>query len=305
MVSHTKSPLYTRFAPSPTGRLHLGHAYAALVAHETASALGGEALLRIEDLDQGRARAAFEAAIFEDLAWLGLSFAPSPWKQSERLSAYAQAIEQLTEMGLTYPCFCTRAETRRAAELGGAPHTDDKDNPFGPVYPGTCRPLSEETRAARLQEGASFALRLNMAAALEAVSRLDRKMAFTEAFAPGPRRRAADPSRAGDIVLARKDLGTSYHVAVVVDDAAQGITHVTRGEDLLASTHIHVLLQCLLGLETPIYGHHGLVRDDEGRRLAKRDEARSIHHFREDGLSPAEVLALLPPLPDLTAITSR
>ena len=291
------SRIRTRFAPSPTGFLHLGHAYAAQVAYELTRNLGGEALLRIEDLDTGRTRDAFEKAIYEDLEWLGLHFKEPLSKQSVRLPTFEAAIQRLTDLGLTYRCYCTRAETRRASGLGGAPHADDIENPFGPVYPGTCKNLTPSDRKEREAEGRPYALRLHMDRATT-MARAKGPMQFFEALFGAPDWIDARPDPAGDIVLARKDLGVSYHIAVVVDDAAQEISHVTRGEDLFPSTHIHVLLQRLLRLPTPVYGHHVLVLDDTGKRLAKRDDARSIRTLREDGVSKNEVLARLPALPD-------
>jgi glutamyl-Q tRNA(Asp) synthetase len=274
-----------RFAPSPTGLLHLGHAFSAITAHDSARAAGGRFLLRIEDIDRARCRAAFEDAILEDLAWLGLSWERPVMRQSERGAAYAAALARLQGMGLLYPCDCTRADIAAAmsAPQEGAP------GPDGPVYPGTCR-----GRAGVGADGRPAALRLDMARALEAVG--DAALWFEEIGA-GPEGEtgrievAPDALRrsVGDVAVARKGMGASYHLCVVVDDAAQGVTHVTRGRDLFAATPIHRLLQALLGLPTPIYRHHRLIRDEGGRRLAKRDDARAIAAFRRDGAAPEEL----------------
>jgi glutamyl-Q tRNA(Asp) synthetase len=270
----------TRFAPSPTGLMHLGNAHAALFAWHAARRAGGRFLLRIEDIDGGRCRAEFEAALYEDLAWLGLCWEEPVRRQSEHLSDYADALARLDARGLLYPCFCTRKEIQaEIARAGGAPH-----GPDGPVYPGTCRMLSRPRRERRRAEAGSFALRLDAerAAALAGPLRW-RDVARGDI--------PAAPRAFGDVVLARKDVPTSYHLAVTVDDALQGVTLVTRGEDLLAATHIHRLLQALLGLPTPLYHHHRLLRDAEGARLAKRDGAATIRGLREAGMSPAEVRA--------------
>jgi glutamyl-Q tRNA(Asp) synthetase len=275
--------MITRFAPSPTGLLHLGHAFSALTAWEMARAAGGRFLLRIEDIDGPRCRPAFEAAIFEDLGWLGLDWPRPVMRQSERLPAYALALDRLARMGLAYPCSCTRADIRAAL---GAPQ-EGAPGPEGPPYPGTCRGRSMESHRP------GDAIRLDLARALD----LAGPLAFTET---GPAHAgcheiapAAMLAGVGDVVLARKDIATSYHLAVVVDDAAQGVTDVVRGEDLFTATPIHVLLQRLLGLPTPRYHHHRLIRDETGRRLAKRDDARAIRHFRDEGLSPADLRAMV------------
>ncbi len=270
----------TRFAPSPTGLLHLGHAYAALFAAQAAE--GGRFLLRIEDLDQGRARPAYEAAIERDLTWLGLDWPRPVMRQSERQAVYAVALEWLRAAGLVYPCFCTRAQIRaEIAAAGQAPQ-----GPEGPLYPGTCRGLDPGEVAERLQAGEAPAWRLDVASAAARAGTLtwvDR----------GRGLQRAEPGLLGDVVLARKDLGASYHLAVVLDDAAQAITLVTRGEDLFAATHLHRLLQVLLGLPEPEWWHHRLIADESGKRLAKRDDARSLEHLREQGWTPARVRAEL------------
>ena len=279
-------PVVTRFAPSPTGLLHLGHAHAALFAWRAAEAVGGRFLLRIEDIDIGRCRPEFETAILEDLAWLGLTWETPVRRQSEHQADYRAALTRLEATGLLYPCFCTRKEIRAEIERAGrAPH-----GPDGPLYPGTCRRLAPETRRDRRAAGEDHALRLDVARALEAVA-AQGPLNWREGSRPQSPVRA-EPGRAGDVVLARKDTANSYHLAVTVDDALQGVTLVTRGEDLFEATHVHRLLQALLGLPVPDWHHHGLIADDAGRRLAKRDDARSLRALREAGHSPAEVRAM-------------
>lgn len=271
----------TRFAPSPTGRLHLGHAFSAFFAHEAARVHGGRFLLRIEDIDPGRCRPEFDSGIVEDLAWLGLQWEEPVCRQSERLDAYAAALDALRRRGLLYPCFCTRKDIQREIDAAGhAPH-----GPNGPVYPGVCRRLSHDEQAQRIARGAPHALRLRMDRAKEVAGPL----AFTEAAAG---RVTVDALSFGDAVLARKDAAASYHLAVVVDDAAQGVTTVTRGEDLLPTTHLHRVLQALLGLPEPAYAHHGLLTDADGKRLAKRDGGLTVRSLREAGHTPAAVRAM-------------
>ncbi len=276
-----KSALVTRFAPSPTGYLHLGHAHSALVGWRAARAAGGRFLLRIEDIDKGRCRPEFEAAILEDLAWLGLDWEAPPRRQSDHMADYAGALERLDAEGLLYPCFCTRKEIRaEIARAAQAPH-----GPEGPLYPGTCRALSADQRRARRAQGEAYALRLDMARAAARAGPLawsDRARGEVE----------ADPRSLGDVVLARKDAATSYHLAVTLDDALQGVTLVTRGTDLFHATHVHRLLQALLGLPVPEWHHHGLIADETGARLAKRSDALSIRALRKVGKSPVEVRAL-------------
>ncbi|WP_294930539.1 tRNA glutamyl-Q(34) synthetase GluQRS [uncultured Paracoccus sp.] len=271
----------TRFAPSPTGPLHLGHAFAALIAAQLADP--GEFLLRIEDIDRARSRAAYEAAILDDLRWLGLTWPEPVMRQSERLPAYRAALDRLGAKGLIYPCKCRRADIRAAlsAPQEGAPVI----GPDGPVYPGTCRHRGMD------QAAPEDALRLNAARALDLLG-LDGLAFRDENIAPGtPHRmtRAQFLAQVGDIVLARRGMGTSYHLSVVVDDAAQGITLVTRGADLLDSTFIHILLQKLLDLPLPRYHHHRLIRDEQGKRLAKRDDARAISLYRAEGAGPRDI----------------
>jgi glutamyl-Q tRNA(Asp) synthetase len=278
----------TRFAPSPTGWLHLGHAYAAVFAHEEARLEGGRFLVRLDDLDLTRVRPAYEEAIFEDLAWLGLSWEEPVRKQSDHFEEYRAALRQLEALGLLYPCFCTRREIQEEiARAGLAPQ-----GPDGPLYPGTCRQLSPAEVAARFAAGRDYAMRLDMA---KAVALAGKDLEWLD-LQHG--RFIADPSPLGDVVLSRKDTPTSYHLAVVVDDAAQAITLVTRGEDLLPSTHLHRVLQALLGLPVPVWKHHRLITDEAGRRLAKRDDARSLRSLREAGWTPDQVRAAIgvPPL---------
>jgi glutamyl-Q tRNA(Asp) synthetase len=271
----------TRFAPSPTGRLHLGHVLAARVARELARRAGGEFLLRHEDIDGPRVREEFYREIEEDLLWLGLGWDGDPLRQTARTAAYDAALAGLRGRGLVYPCFCTRREIREEiSRSASAPQ-----GPEGPVYPGICRVLPADAAEEKLRSGAPHAWRLDAAkAAAEAGPLTFRDLRFGTI--------SVAPALLGDVVLARKDIGTAYHLAVVIDDAFQEISHVTRGEDLLSSTHAHRLLQALLGLPEPVYLHHPLVRDVAGKRLAKRDDALSIRHFREAGLPPAEILAM-------------
>jgi glutamyl-Q tRNA(Asp) synthetase len=268
----------TRFAPSPTGLLHLGHAHAALAAWRA----GDRCLLRIEDIDATRCRQEFTAAILEDLGWLGLRWEGRPRRQSEHMPEYQRALDRLAGRGLLYPCFCTRrAIAREVAAADGAPQ-----GPDGPLYPGTCRRLPPAERAGRIARGDPFALRLDMAAAL---AEAPPDLSFHEA---GEGRVRCDPAQFGDVVLARKEVPASYHLCVTHDDALQGVTLVTRGEDLKPATHLHRLLQVLLGWPEPGYAHHRLLAGADGRRLAKRDGAPSLRSLREAGRSPAEVLAL-------------
>jgi glutamyl-Q tRNA(Asp) synthetase len=315
--------IVSRFAPSPTGRLHLGHAFSAVRAHDLARAAGGAFLLRIEDIDGTRSREEYVAGIEEDLRWLGLAWDGPVLRQSERMPVYAEALDRLKAMGLIYPCFCTRAEIAASAS---APH-----GPEGPVYPGTCRGLSQTERAARM--GEPHCWRLDMAGAVEAAKAME--MATAPAPSPlagegwgegfgrlGDQLEAArhptlsqpspvkgegffawhdaslgwvqpDPLAAGDVVLARKETPTSYHLAVTVDDAAQGVTDVVRGVDLFEATRVHRLLQALLGLPTPRYHHHPLLIGPDGKRLAKRNGAKPLAELRAEGADPARLLAAL------------
>lgn len=264
----------TRFAPSPTGYLHLGHAFSALTAWHAARDIGGRFLLRIEDIDIRRCKAEFTEAILVDLAWLGLDWDGAVRRQSQHFDDYGAALDRLTVMGLVYPCFCTRADIAAAAS---APH-----GPDGPLYPGTCRHRTAAERRQLMEAGTEFALRLDAAKAADVVG----AYAFHDALHGDV---AGDPLLFGDVVIARKDTPTSYHLAVTVDDHLQGITLVTRGEDLYTATHVHVLLQRLLGYATPGYAHHRLLTDAEGRRFAKRDRALTLRAMREAGASPEDV----------------
>ena len=267
----------TRFAPSPTGRLHLGHAYSALHASESARDAGGRFPLRIEDID-ARAAGEFEAGILEDLAWLGLEWETPVWRQSDHMADYAAALDRLQTLDVVYPCFCTRRDIQREIERGGAPHGREGRYIRGPA--GIC--LGE--RQARIAAGEAHAFRLNAAAAAEMTGPL--------VFADRARGQVdVDSNVLGEVALARKDIGTSYHIAVTVDDARQGITCVTRGEDLLEATHVHRQLQALLGLPAPDYAHHRLLVDADGKRFAKRDKAVTIQSLREDGQSADAVRA--------------
>ena len=268
----------SRFAPSPTGRLHLGHAYSALLAHDYARSRGGAFLLRIEDIDPGRTRSEFVDGIIEDLSWLGLRWDGEILFQSDRLPLYAAALGKLKEQEFVYPCFCTRSTI--AAEIAAsasAPH-----GPDGPLYPGTCRRLLPEERERR-RAAEPHAWRLDVAKAVASAGPLYWHDGDTEV--------QAEPEAFGDVVLARKDAPTSYHLAVTVDDAAQGVTDVVRGRDLYAATDVHRLLQALLRLPTPAYHHHPLLLDAAGRRLAKRHGAPTLASLRAAGADPAALAA--------------
>ena len=269
-----------RFAPSPTGPLHLGHAYSALLAWERAQASGGGFLLRIEDIDQSRCRPEWEAQIYQDLSWLGISWIPPVLRQSERVQAYDNALKWLWNKGLLYPCTCSRKDIAMASQAPqeGAPLL----GPDGIVYPGTCRrtPIGDMPENAVLRLDLAKAMQQSRFEFVETGSGAREKVEFSAHYAH---------ENIGDIVLARRNMGTSYHLSVVLDDAFQGVSHVTRGEDLLEATKIHVILQRVLGLETPIYHHHRLIRDENGKRLAKRDDARAIAGYRADGATPADI----------------
>lgn len=279
-----------RFAPSPNGQLHLGHALSALLNYETARAAGGRFLLRVEDIDQERCRPEFEAAILEDLAWLGVEWEEPVRRQSEHFSDYTAALERLDDMGLTRPGFLTRAEIKAAvaeAEAGGRRWPRDPDG--APLYPGDDTVLSAEQIAARHAAEAPHTVRLDMAAAL---NRLGTAITWQEEGA-GPAGETgtivADPAAWGDVVLARKDVPTSYHIAVVVDDALQGVTHVLRGVDLFWSTSVHRMLQTLLGLPAPTYHHHRLILDRDGRKLSKSRGDTALAALRAAGATPADI----------------
>ena len=297
-------PIVTRFAPSPTGYLHLGHAYSALFAYEKAGQEagtgaartgkqqdnGGKMLLRIEDIDQGRARPEFEEAILEDLSWLGLEWPAPVRKQSEHRGDHRTALTDLEDRGLLYRCFCTRKEIQ--AEIGNsglAPHVA-ATGPDGPIYPGTCRGLSIQERRDNEAAGLAYALRLDMNAAIAAAADgAAGPLTWTDRDKGTV---TATPEIFGDVVLARKDTPSSYHLAVTVDDHMQGVTLVTRGDDLFPATHVHRLLQALLRLETPEYHHHRLLTGGDGERLAKRSNSSTIRSLREAGKTPQEVRAM-------------
>ncbi len=275
-----------RFAPSPNGWLHLGHAFSALLNFDLARARRGRFLLRIEDIDATRCRPEYEAAIYEDLAWLGLAWDEPVRRQSEQFAAYRAAIERLDAQGLVYASFESRAEIAqlvRAREASG-PWPCDPDG--APLYPGDARTLAAEERARRIAAGEPYALRLDMAAAVARAGSLT----WRERDADGRVATvAADPAAWGDVVLARKETPTSYHVSVVVDDAAQAITDVVRGRDLRAATAVHRLLQALLGLPAPVYEHHLLILDADGRKLSKSTQATGLRELRAGGATPADI----------------
>jgi len=273
--------IVTRFAPSPTGYLHLGHAHSALAGWRAAREAGGRFLLRIEDIDPARCRREFEAAIFEDLAWLGLDWEQPVRRQSEHMADYGAALRRLDAMRVLYPCFCSRKEiAAEIARSAQAPH-----GPDGPRYAGRCRGLEPEERRAAIEAGRPYALRLDAAGAAAIAGPLS----WEEV---GRGRMAADALKLGDVVLARKDVPASYHLAVTVDDGLQGVTLVTRGADLFEATHVHRLLQALLGLHAPAYRHHPLLANESGMRLAKRDGALALRALRASGMTPAEARAM-------------
>lgn len=269
-----------RFAPSPNGYLHLGHALSALVTWDAAHRLGGTAHLRIEDIDSNRCKPEFTQAIVEDLTWLGFNWPEPVLVQSARLEIYADAANRLRDMDLIYPCFCTRAEI---AERSGGTDPDG-----APLYPGTCRHLSNAERIERLERGDPVQFRLDAEAAMARTGMLTFSV-IGPSILDRPQIRYARPQRWGDVVLQRKDTPTSYHLSVVVDDAEQGVTHVTRGRDLEAATDIHVLLQMLLGLRTPYYHFHRLLLGDDGEKLAKSKGSRSLRDLRAAGWTPEDV----------------
>ncbi len=276
----------SRFAPSPTGFLHRGHAYSALTAASIAREIGGRFLVRIEDIDADRCRPEYEAAIHDDLAWLGLEWEQPVRRQSEHLDDYGAVLDRLAGRGLIYRCFKTRAEV--LADIGRAPHG------AAAAYVG--EPLAPAEEATRLDSGAPYAWRLSLAAAREALGAAWTDLSFVEQ-GTGPNgetgTQRARPETAGDVILARKGLGVAYHLAVVVDDALQGVTHVVRGEDLFEATHIQRLLQALLGLPTPAYHHHRLLLDPDGKRYAKRDKAETLQAIRAGGVSAGALRAEL------------
>ncbi|RJF70539.1 tRNA glutamyl-Q(34) synthetase GluQRS [Rhodopseudomonas palustris] len=281
-------PPVFRFAPSPNGYLHLGHAYSALLNADLARAVGGRLLLRIEDIDASRCRPDYEQAIYEDLAWLGISWEPQVRRQSDHLDLYRDAVEQLAARGLIYPAFESRADIARlvAAKDADAPWPRDPDG--APLYPGAGKRLSAAEQARAQASGAPYALRLYIEAARQIAGELD----WCE-LGEGPGGEAgivaARPLDWGDVIIARKETPTSYHLSVVIDDALQGVTEVVRGADLFWATSVHRLLQALLGLPAPRYRHHGLIRDSDGRKLSKSTAATGLRELRADGVTPEQI----------------
>jgi glutamyl-Q tRNA(Asp) synthetase len=283
------STFTTRFAPSPTGHLHLGHAYSAMKTFETARAAGGQCLLRIEDIDTTRCKPEFEDQILADLKWLGFDWPTPIRRQSEHLDGYAAVINALAERGLVYRCFKTRKEI--AKDIARAPHAPG-EGPEGLIYPGPETPMSTDEEDERLRNGESFSWRLAIKACRDELGDAFNALMFIEE-GRGPDGETglviAKPDLLGDVILARKDIGTSYHIAACHDDALQGMTHVIRGEDLFFTTHLHVLLQKLMGWPKPIYRHHRLVRDQGGKRFAKRDKSMTLKALREQGFTPDQL----------------
>ncbi len=280
----------TRFAPSPTGRLHLGHAFSAITAHDAARKAGGRFRLRIEDIDSTRCRPEFETAILEDLAWLGLTWDGAMRRQSEHFNDYAGMLQRLRAMGVLYRCFLTRREI--AEQSLTAPHAAGEEAE-GLVYRGPAQPMSTDEEEARIARGESYAWRLSMRYSPDLLGEEFSRLVFREQQSGSDEEHpvTADPEPLGDVILGRNDTPASYHIAVVHDDALQSVTHVIRGEDLRASTHVHVLLQKLLGLSTPVYRHHRLLTGPDGRRYAKRDRSQTLAALREEGVTPAEIRA--------------
>jgi glutamyl-Q tRNA(Asp) synthetase len=289
-----QTPVF-RFAPSPNGYLHLGHAYSALFSWRTACAMKGRFLLRIEDIDTGRSRTEYEAAIYEDLAWLGIEWEEPVRRQSEHFAFYKEYLDRLSSLGLIYPCFATRREIADAAKVRNDPPLRDPDGAY--LYPGLHRDMPDVERQARIASGQSYALRLDMAKAVELAADIAGGPVRFHSFALEEGEavtsiEVAKPERWGDVVLARKDTPASYHLAVTADDAWQGVTHITRGADLLAATDIHRLLQILLNLPEPVYCHHPLVFDETGRKLSKSFGDRSLRSLRAEGRTREDVIRL-------------
>ena len=285
-------PPVFRFAPSPNGYLHLGHAYSALLNFDLARASGGRFLLRIEDIDAARCRPEFEAAIYEDLAWLGISWEAPVRRQSEHFARYREAVEQLSAMGIVYPGFESRAEIARlvAERETAAPWPRDPDG--APLYPGAAKSLPVEERSRLIGQGVPYALRLDVAAA---GARANHFTWMEQGEGPEGETGmvSARPEAWGDVILARKETPTSYHLSVVIDDALQGVTDVVRGRDLFWSTSVHVLLQHLLGIPQPVYRHHRLIEDASGQKLSKSTKATGLRELRGQGATPAEVRRLI------------
>jgi glutamyl-Q tRNA(Asp) synthetase len=284
------TPPTVRFAPSPNGFLHLGHALSALLNHDLARAAGGRFLLRIEDIDATRCRPEYEAALYEDLAWLGLSWEQPVRRQSEHFAEYRAAVARLDAMGLLYPTFESRAEIARLVAECDRQTPWPRDPDGAPLYPGSVRALPAAERARRLAAGEPYALRLDMSAALAAAVARVGPLTWRETGPDGTHATvAADPAAWGDVILARKKTPSSYHVSVVADDAAQGITEVVRGQDLFAATGLHRLLQVLLELPEPAYRHHRLILDADGKKLAKSSRATGLRELRAAGASPTDI----------------
>lgn len=286
---NNSKPVVTRFAPSPTGHLHLGHAYSAWFAQQAAQVSGGRFLLRIEDIDQTRCLPEFERVILDDLDWLGLSWEEPVRRQSDHMADYAAALAELDEIGLIYPCFCSRKEIRAEIKrINEAPH-DRPEDKRGPVYPGTCRSLTPDERDMRKSADDVYALRLDTQKAVHLAEQKRGNLSWMD-LDRGEQRAA--PEIFGDVVLARRDEPTSYHLSVTVDDALQGINLITRGEDLRDVTHVHCLLQALLDYETPAYRFHYLLTDAEGKRFAKRDKSLTLQTLREEGKTLEDIKAM-------------
>ena len=282
MVMPDQSPPVFRFAPSPNGYMHLGHALSAFINADSAAKTGGRMLIRIEDIDASRCRPEYEAAIYEDLAWLGLSWEQPVRRQSEHMQDYKAALDTLDAMGLVYPSFESRADIENLVAAKDAAGGWPRDPDGAPVYPGAGRTLSPDERKQRMMAGEAYALRLDMAAALKRVGPLSWREGEESSI-------LADPAVWGDVVLARKETPTSYHLSVVVDDALQGVTHVARGRDLYPATSVHRLLQDLLGLPAPFYRHHRLILDSDQRKLSKSNHATAIRELRAAGATPSDI----------------
>lgn len=287
-----------RFAPSPNGWLHLGHAYSALFAFETAKRLGGRFLLRIEDIDIGRCRPEYEQGIYDGLAWLGIDWERPVRRQSEHFTDYERALKRLRDMGLAYPCFATRKEITDAIEASGVGLARWPVDPDGaPIYPGLYKDIPRAELNRLMWEGRTYAWRLDMEKALARAEEMNGGPLTFEETGEGPRgekgRLPIDPMRFGDVVIARKDVPTSYHLAVTVDDAIQQVTMVTRGQDLFPATYVHRVLQVLLGFPAPRYRHHALIRDESGRRLSKSAKDMGLRELRAQGLAPADIRRMI------------
>jgi glutamyl-Q tRNA(Asp) synthetase len=285
-------PPVFRFAPSPNGYLHLGHAYSALLNFDLARQAGGRFLLRIEDIDATRCKPEFEAAIYRDLGWLGIAWEHPVRRQSEHFAAYRDAIETLTAQGLIYPGFESRSEIARLVAGREAAGVWPRDPDGAPLYPGTARSLSLDERGRLMAQGTPYALRLDMPAALARTKEL---AWHEEGAGPGGERGVVNafPQAWGDVILARKETPTSYHLSVVIDDALQGVTDVVRGRDLFWSTSVHLLLQQLLGIPQPAYRHHRLIEDASGHKLSKSTQATALRELREQGVTPADIRSLV------------